>query len=78
MIFDWEIGEVPPGWLRGHGAPQVINGDFSRGSMAAVIPPPRLTYGGECSDNLCAHHFQYNQRHKVRAWLDWFMKEYDE
>jgi len=76
--FDWEIGKVPEGWSCEHGAPRVINGDFSRGPMAAVMPPFTFCPNGAVSDTLCVYQFHYDQRHKVKAWLDWFMKEFDE
>jgi len=76
--FDWNIGEVPEGWSREHGAPRVINGDFAGGAMAAVMSPPTPPCAGGVADNLCGYQFHYDQRHKVKAWLDWFIKEYDE
>jgi len=76
--FDWNIGEVPEGWSREHGAPRVINGDFSRGAMAAVMPPITFCPNGALPGTLCTYQFHYSQRHKVKAWLDWFMKEFDE
>ena len=76
--FDWEIGTVPEGWVRAYGAPSVINGDFRDGPMAAMMPPLYPPCAGGLYDNLCGYQFHYGQRHKVKAWLDWFMKEYDE
>lgn len=77
--FDWDIGQVPAGWIRKYGVPHVINGDFGGGPMAAMFPPPLPPVpGGIVSDRVCGYQFHYDQRHKVKAWLDWFIKEYDE
>jgi hypothetical protein len=72
--FNWEIGTVPKGWKREYGV-RVQNGDFKHGPMAAISPgliPP-------CEpiefDTLCIVQFHYDQRFKVKAWLNWFSKE---
>jgi hypothetical protein len=76
--FDWEIGQIPKGWVRDYGAPRVVNGDFRAGVMAAVCPPPHPPRSGGAPADLCMYQFHYDQRVKVRIWLDWFVKECDE
>ena len=76
--FNWEIGEVPEGWDRSGGAPRGINFDFAKGPWAAMLPPAAPYPGGVVDCNLCAYQFHYDQRVKVKIWLDWFMKEFDE
>lgn len=70
--FKWEIGTVPPAWELGVGAPRVINGDFKYGPMAAV-QPPLLPFGVDVPSTICMYQFHYDQRHKVQAWLRWFL-----
>ena len=79
MEFNFEIGTVPPGWSRDCGAPRIINGDFKHGPMAAISPGMAIPLSCDFApDTLCAYTFHYDQRHKVKAWIDWFMTEYDE
>ena len=76
--FNWEIGEVPEGWSRDGGRPLLYNASFDAGPWAAMGPPAVIVTGYDMADNLCTYQFHYEQRHKVRAWLDWFMTEFDE
>jgi hypothetical protein len=74
--FNWEIGTVPSGWKPEYGV-QLRNGDFARGQWASITPgliPP-----GEPVDfdTLVYVRFHYDQRVKVKAWLNWFTNEQD-
>ena len=75
--FNWEIGKVPEGWEKAN-IVRVFNGDFRHGPCAAVEPVFYEFPIGVDPNVLRTYRFYYEQRHKVRAWVDWFMKEYDE
>lgn len=75
--FNFNIGEVPEHWQRKYGA-RVINGDFKYGPMAQLEEGFRFDdFSGAMPATFCAYRFHYEQRRKVKAWIDWYMKEYE-
>jgi hypothetical protein len=75
--FDFEIGQVPEGWQAADRV-HVTNGDFAHGPRASVEPmfddysAAFMNFG-----RICWYVFFEDEAPKVRAWVDWFMKEYE-
>jgi hypothetical protein len=77
--FNWQIGRIPEGWDRKVGLPHIINGDFTHGERAAMLPASCLrAAAGSAAASVNAYCFYRDERAKVQAWLDWFARECDE
>jgi len=76
--FNWDIGDVPDDWKDAVSV-RVMNGDFRGGIRAAVEPifdiSPWTSFDAQ---HINYRMFYEHEAEKVKAWIDWFMKEYDE
>jgi hypothetical protein len=75
--FNFEIGRVPEGWEVADWV-HVINGDFAHGPRASIQPMfDDYGWSNRNFGRICAYMFFEDEAPKVRAWVDWFMKEYE-
>ena len=78
MSFTFEIGQVPKGWSREYGV-RIINGHFDAGPRAGLRDGRARPFDSYAElDDVAYVVFVREEREKVKAWIDWYMTEYDE